>query len=351
MQENAEREIKSYYDLATDQYEIGWSRSFHFCRFNEGEAFQQALARHEHYMAHMINIREGMRVLDVGCGVGGPTREIAAFTGCHVVGLNNNHYQIDRATQYTKKDGLSDQVSFVKGDFMVSSCVSLLAARLPRSQRVTLHYLDPPPPTVSRRRWSDMLEQNMEFPENSFDAVFVIEATVHAPSLEQVYKQIYRVLKPRGTFGVFEWVLTDKYDVSNPTHQAIRLGIERGNGISSLQTRKHAEEAIQSAGFTLEHAEDLAARSDKIRWFYPINGKFKHENWKDVIGFLRRTRIGRASVGVLIRLLELVRVAPAGTAETSHELALAADHLVAGGEAEIFTPMFFMIGKKPPLSE
>lgn len=98
---------------------MGWSRSFHFCRFKEGEAFQQALARHEHYMAHMINIQEGMRVLDVGCGVGGPAREIAAFTGAQVVGLNNNLYQIDRAVLYTQKDGLSDQVSFVQGDFMV----------------------------------------------------------------------------------------------------------------------------------------------------------------------------------------------------------------------------------------
>ncbi len=61
-----------------------------------------------------------MKVLDVGCGVGGPAREIATFTGCHVVGLNNNGYQIERAIAYTQKDGLSDQVSFVKGDFMVS---------------------------------------------------------------------------------------------------------------------------------------------------------------------------------------------------------------------------------------
>lgn len=190
----------------------------------------------------------------------------------------------------------------------------------------------------------------MKFPENSFDAVFVIEATVHAPSLQGAYEQIYRVLKPGGSFGVFGWVLTDKYDAGNSTHQAIRLGIERGNGISCLQTRKHAEDAIQAAGFTSVHAEDLADRLDKIRWYYPINGKFKHKNWKDVIDLLRQTRIGRSSVGILLRLLQLVRIVPAGTAETSHELALAADHLVAGGEAEIFTPMLFMTGKKPQLS-
>lgn len=67
----------------------------------------------------MMQMREGMRVLDVGCGVGGPAREIAKFTGAKIVGLNNNDYQIERATHYAAKEGLSDQLSFKKGDFMV----------------------------------------------------------------------------------------------------------------------------------------------------------------------------------------------------------------------------------------
>jgi sterol 24-C-methyltransferase len=61
-----------------------------------------------------------MKVLDVGCGVGGPAREIAKFTGAHITGLNNNNYQIERATNYAHKEGLSNQLDFVKGDFMVS---------------------------------------------------------------------------------------------------------------------------------------------------------------------------------------------------------------------------------------
>ena len=60
-----------------------------------------------------------MKVLDVGCGVGGPAREIVKFSDVNVVGLNNNDYQIDRATAYTNKEGLSKKLSFVKGDFMV----------------------------------------------------------------------------------------------------------------------------------------------------------------------------------------------------------------------------------------
>lgn len=64
-----------------------------------------------------MNIRPGMRVLDVGCGVGGPAREIAQFTDAQIIGLNNNEFQIQRATKYTQKAGL-DNVTFVKGDFM-----------------------------------------------------------------------------------------------------------------------------------------------------------------------------------------------------------------------------------------
>ena len=76
-------------------------------------------------MAYMIKLRKDMKVLDVGCGVGGPAREIASFANCDVVGLNNNGYQIERATAYAKIAGLAHQVSFIKGDFMVGR--SLLA--------------------------------------------------------------------------------------------------------------------------------------------------------------------------------------------------------------------------------
>jgi sterol 24-C-methyltransferase len=107
--------------LATDLYCEGWGESFHLCRFAPKESLVQALARHEHYLAHMIGIKDDYTVLDVGCGVGGPAREIATFAGCKVVGVNNNGYQIERATALTAKRGLSDKVSFVQDNFMVSA--------------------------------------------------------------------------------------------------------------------------------------------------------------------------------------------------------------------------------------
>lgn len=112
--------VYRYYNLATDFYEYGFGQSFHFGRPAIGESFQQSIIRHEHYLAHMIDIKEGMKVLDVGCGVGGPAREIAKFTGAYITGLNLNEYQVERATRYTKKSMMDRQVQFVQGNFMVS---------------------------------------------------------------------------------------------------------------------------------------------------------------------------------------------------------------------------------------
>lgn len=61
-----------------------------------------------------------MRVLDVGCGVGGPSREMVKFTGCHVTGINNNQYQVKRARNYASRENLSKKLDFVVGDSMVS---------------------------------------------------------------------------------------------------------------------------------------------------------------------------------------------------------------------------------------
>ncbi|KMP03222.1 sterol 24-C-methyltransferase (Delta(24)-sterol C-methyltransferase) [Coccidioides immitis H538.4] len=299
--------VNSYYDLATDIYEEAWAQSFHLCRFAIGEPLQQALARHEHYLAYRINLSPDMHVLDVGCGVGRPAREMATFTGCNVVGLNNNGYQIQRAKAHAERERLSHKVSFVKGDFM-----------------------------------------HLEFPENSFDAAYAIEATVHAPSLQGVYEQIYRVLKPGGTFGVYEWVMTDKYDDSDSRHRAIRLGIERGNGIVSMKTRKHAVDAIRSVGFVLDYEEDLAVYPDEIPWYAPLAGEFRSGGtlWERLTA-LRLTWMGRMAMSRLLGVLEGIRLAPPGTVETMNELSQGAEALVSGGREGLFTPMYLMVAKKP----
>ena len=297
----------SYYNLATDLYEYGWGTSFHFCRFAYGESFYRAIARHEHYLALKMNLQENQQVLDVGSGVGGPAREMIKFAGVNVMGLNNNDYQIERSLRYAQKQGLADKFSATKGDFM-----------------------------------------QMSFPENSFDAVYAIEATVHAPRLQGVYEQIFRVLKPGGTFGVYEWLMTDNYNNDNPQHRSCRLGIEQGDGISNMVTISEGLAAFKAAGFELVHNEDLAERTDATPWYYPLAGDFRYiASLGDFFTIARMTWWGRGLIHRFVGLGETVRAFPKGTQKTADSLALAADCLVYGGREKLFTPMYLMVGRKP----
>ena len=77
------------------------------------------MAFYEHRLAHLMGLKPGMKVLDVGCGVGGPAREIAKFIGCEIVGITINQKQVDVARHLTEEAGLSNKVTFTQGDFLV----------------------------------------------------------------------------------------------------------------------------------------------------------------------------------------------------------------------------------------
>jgi sterol 24-C-methyltransferase len=188
----------------------------------------------------------------------------------------------------------------------------------------------------------------MSFPANSFDAVYAIEATVHAPSLEGVYSQIFKVLKPGGVFGVYEWLMTDAYDNYNPHHREIRLGIELGDGISNMVKVSEGLAAIKAAGFELEFHEDLADRDDARPWYWPLAGDFKMMgSYWDFLTVARMNKYGRGAIHKFVGVLEKFGIASHGTQKTADSLAVAADCLVAGGREKLFTPMYLMIARKP----
>ena len=191
--------------------------------------------------------------------------------------------------------------------------------------------------------------QKMPFEDETFDAVYAIEATVHAPSLKDVYSQIYRVLKPGGIFGVYEWVMTEDYDNDNLTHRKIRLDIEQGDGIANMVKASVALDAIRDAGFELLEYEDLAERNDPSPWYWPLDGS----NWRyatsigDLLTTFRMTRWGRLMMHNIFGVLEAIRLAPPGTKKTADSMSKAAEALVLGGKDKLFTPMFLMVGRKP----
>ncbi|XP_027113766.1 cycloartenol-C-24-methyltransferase 1-like isoform X2 [Coffea arabica] len=137
--------VNKYYDLVTSFYEYGWGESFHFAARLKGESLKESIKRHEHFLALQLGLKPGQKVLDVGCGIGGPLREIAQFSLTSVTGLNNNEYQISRGKVLNHAAGVERTCDFVKADFM-----------------------------------------KMTFPDNHFDAVYAIEATCHAPDVAEI---------------------------------------------------------------------------------------------------------------------------------------------------------------------
>jgi sterol 24-C-methyltransferase len=188
----------------------------------------------------------------------------------------------------------------------------------------------------------------MPFEANSFDAVYAIEATCHAPVFEGVYGEIFRVLKPGGSFGCYEWCMTDTYDENNPQHKKIAHCIEVGNGIPKMRTTQECIQALRNVGFDVLMDQDMSNVGDTINWFYPLEGDIrKCQTLKDVFTTVAMTKLGRFTTTSFVGALEKVGLAPKGTLETQKFLETAADALVAGAQQNLFTPMFFFVAKKP----
>ncbi|KAI7852227.1 S-adenosyl-L-methionine-dependent methyltransferase [Circinella umbellata] len=299
--EQAQNMTNAFYDLVTDFYEYGWGQSFHFARLYKGDSFEENIKRHEAFLALKLGLKKGERVLDVGCGVGGPLREVVKSSGyAHVTGINNNAYQLERCVAYSQKYGLSDYTDFIKGDFT-----------------------------------------KMPIENETFDGVFSVEATVHAPRLEMVYGEIYRVLKPGGRFACYEWCTTDKYDPNNVSHRRVIHGIEEGNSISKLYSTKECLAAAKSVGFNVIEEGDVAlVDSATVPWYYTLK---KPEGLRGVL----RSPWGRFYTNSLLTFLNKFNMVPPGVLETSQLLNSAAEMLVAGGELGVFTPMYLFVVEKP----
>jgi len=147
---------------------------------------------------------------------------------------------------------------------------------------------------------------------------------------------------------VYEWCMTDAWDPSIPSHKKLQHQIEVGNGIPEMRPIKLARQALLNVGFQIEHEEDLAERSDKIPWYYPLEGDIsKAQTMWDYFTVWRMSWSGMLVTHNAVWLLEKLGFIPQGTHAVGEQLKVAAIGLVEGGQTKLFTPMYMVICRKP----
>src|SRR5215510_10416885 len=67
-------------------------------------------------LAELLGLSGGERVLDVGSGIGGPSRFLASRFGCHVIGIDLTAEFCQVAEMLTRLTGLTGQVTYRQGN-------------------------------------------------------------------------------------------------------------------------------------------------------------------------------------------------------------------------------------------
>jgi sterol 24-C-methyltransferase len=119
-EQKAAKIAEDYYDFVSPLYENGWGQRFHYTPLTPGLSIADSMTKYEQEFARIVGLKRGMRVLDLGCGVGGPARTIANHIGCEIVGVANNKWHVERGRALTRAARLGSMVRHVHGDFMVS---------------------------------------------------------------------------------------------------------------------------------------------------------------------------------------------------------------------------------------
>jgi len=157
---------------------------------------------------NIANLVEGLevrdrRILDIGCGIGGPAFVLASKYGAHVVGTDIEPQLIDQARLRAEKLGLSSSCEFVT--------------------------VDPGP---------------MPFPDESFDVVLSTGVIMQIENKREIFEESLRVLKPGGILTCYDWMKPEG-EYSEDMHYWFKM--ERLT--YSMKTFQEYEDLLREAGF------------------------------------------------------------------------------------------------------
>lgn len=166
-------------------------------------------------LAKLAGVGPGCHLLDVGCGIGGPSRRLAVHFGSSVVGVDLTKDYVDAARGLTESMGLSQWVSY--------------------------HH-------------SDAIE--LPFGKHEFDIVWLQVATTNIADRGRLYAEMRRVLKPGGCIAMFDIVAGP----GGPVHFPVPWGYNEST--NTLLTLEETGATLRTTGLTmiaLRDVSDLAA--------------------------------------------------------------------------------------------
>ncbi len=155
-------------------------------------------------LAKQMELRAGLRLLDVGSGIGGPARYFAAEHGCRVTGidLTEEFVRVARSlTRRTKLDGLAE---FRQGS----------ALELP-------------------------------FAPETFDRAYMIHVGMNVADKAGIFREVRRVLKLAGRFTIFDILRTGDGPIRYPVPWAM------SEETSFVAMAKDYGAALENAGFRI----------------------------------------------------------------------------------------------------
>jgi ubiquinone/menaquinone biosynthesis C-methylase UbiE len=169
-------------------------------------------------LARRIALTPSDRVLDIGCGLGGPARQIAAQYRCHVSGIDLTRDYVEAGNVLSEWLQLAERVSLQHGN----------ALALP-------------------------------FADGSFTAAYMLHVGMNIADKRALFDEVARVLRTGGRFAIFDVMRTGDGELSYPLPWASTADT---NAIASPQ---HYRDALSAAGF--EIVSDRARRDVALDYF------------------------------------------------------------------------------------
>jgi tocopherol O-methyltransferase len=201
-------------------YRALWGDHIHHGYWEDGETPSRAQVKLVERLAERARIPHGGRVLDVGCGVGGPALWLARNLRCSVLGLTISPVQARMAAEKARAEGLSRLARFEVAD-----------------------------------------ANRLNYAAESFDAVWVIECSEHLANKARFVASCARALKPGGMLALCAWLRAEQYAL--PGHARLVAEVCRGMLCPHLASMREYQGWMRDCGFAQIEAEDVTRRVEQ----------------------------------------------------------------------------------------